>query len=151
MNASPYHSKVRVTLKFADTQFAAGGMVAGKMELECKAEKGLGISVIMVELYAIEGTIPFSSHPAYEFVRIKLEAYIARGCSKHARSLLMLPCSPRIHFYYLPPSGRSKFFRHRGQDLCEPHNDVRRLLRPWKIVATPPLYRKSPRLDLMKT
>ncbi|KAI0706423.1 hypothetical protein C8Q76DRAFT_818795 [Earliella scabrosa] len=54
MNASPYHSKVRVTLKFADTQFAAGGMVAGKMELECKAEKGLGISVIMVELYAIE-------------------------------------------------------------------------------------------------
>ena len=60
MNASPYHSKVRVTLKFADTQFAAGGMVAGKMELECKAEKGLGISVIMVELYAIEGECPRS-------------------------------------------------------------------------------------------
>ena len=56
MNASPYHSKVRVSLKFADTQFAAGGSVTGKMELECKAEKGLGIGVIMVELYAIEGT-----------------------------------------------------------------------------------------------
>lgn len=55
MNASPYHSKVKVTLKFADTQFPAGGLVAGRMELECKAEKGLGISVIMVELYAIEG------------------------------------------------------------------------------------------------
>ena len=55
MNASPYHSKVKVTLKFADTQFAAGGMVTGKAELECKAEKGLGISVIMVELFAIEG------------------------------------------------------------------------------------------------
>ncbi|CDO75124.1 hypothetical protein BN946_scf185010.g49 [Trametes cinnabarina] len=54
MNASPYHSKVRVSLKFADTQFAAGGTVTGKMELECKAEKGLGIGVIMVELYAIE-------------------------------------------------------------------------------------------------
>ncbi|KAI9001466.1 hypothetical protein BD414DRAFT_533215 [Trametes punicea] len=54
MNASPYHSKVRVSLKFADTQFAAGGAVTGKMELECKAEKGLGIGVIMVELYAIE-------------------------------------------------------------------------------------------------
>ncbi|KAI0648693.1 hypothetical protein C8Q79DRAFT_1040192 [Trametes meyenii] len=54
MNASPYHSKVRVSLKFADTQFAAGGTVTGKIELECKAEKGLGIGVIMVELYAIE-------------------------------------------------------------------------------------------------
>ncbi len=57
MNASPYHSKVRVTLKFSDTQFPAGSMVTGKVELECKAEKGLGISVIMVELYAIEGEI----------------------------------------------------------------------------------------------
>lgn len=56
MNASPYHSKVRVTLKMADSQFAAGGMIMGRMELECKAEKGLGISMIMVELYAIEGT-----------------------------------------------------------------------------------------------
>ncbi|RPD54826.1 hypothetical protein L226DRAFT_539372 [Lentinus tigrinus ALCF2SS1-7] len=54
MNASPYHSKVKVTLRFADTQFPAGGMVTGNMELECKAEKGLGISVIMVEMYAIE-------------------------------------------------------------------------------------------------
>ncbi|KAH9847837.1 hypothetical protein C2E23DRAFT_889619 [Lenzites betulinus] len=54
MNASPYHSKVRVSLKFADTQFAAGGTVTGKIELECKTEKGLGIGVIMVELYAIE-------------------------------------------------------------------------------------------------
>ncbi|KAI0763340.1 hypothetical protein BD413DRAFT_643412 [Trametes elegans] len=54
MNASPYHSKVRVSLKFADTQFAAGGTVTGKIELECKAEKGLGIGVIMVELCAIE-------------------------------------------------------------------------------------------------
>ena len=57
MNASPYHSKVRVSLKFADPHFAAGGMLSGKMELECKAEKGLGIGVIMVELYAIEGTL----------------------------------------------------------------------------------------------
>ena len=55
MNASPYHSKVKVTLRFADQQFPAGGMVSGKMEMECKAEKGLGIGVIMVELYAIEG------------------------------------------------------------------------------------------------
>ena len=55
MNASPYHSKVKVTLKFADNEFSAGGMVTGRIDLECKAETGLGISVIMVELYAIEG------------------------------------------------------------------------------------------------
>ncbi|KAI0689087.1 hypothetical protein C8T65DRAFT_700394 [Cerioporus squamosus] len=54
MNASPYHSKVKVTLSFADTQFPAGSTATGKMELECKAEKGLGISVIMAELYAVE-------------------------------------------------------------------------------------------------
>ena len=35
--------------------------MTGKMELECKAEKGLGISVIMVELYAIEGEISLLS------------------------------------------------------------------------------------------
>lgn len=57
MNASPHHSKVRVSLKFAETRFTAGAMVTGKLELECKAEKGLGISVIMVELYAIEGML----------------------------------------------------------------------------------------------
>ena len=57
MNASPYHSKVKVTLRFADQQFPAGGMVTGKMEMECKAEKGLGIGVILVELYAIEGEL----------------------------------------------------------------------------------------------
>ncbi len=57
MNASPYHSKVKVTLRFVDTQFPAGGVVTGKMELECKAEKGLGISMIMAELYAVEGEL----------------------------------------------------------------------------------------------
>ncbi|GJE85644.1 arrestin-N domain-containing protein [Phanerochaete sordida] len=54
MNATTHHPKVRTTLKFADTLFVAGGAVSGKMEMECKADKGLGISVIMVELFAIE-------------------------------------------------------------------------------------------------
>ena len=83
MNASPYHSKVRVSLKFADTQFAAGGSVTGKVELECKAEKGLGIGVIMVELYAIEGTqCPLQSRL---YVRVELGAacrlYEVLGCA----------------------------------------------------------------------
>lgn len=55
MNASPFHSKVKTTLKFADPQFVAGGHVAGKMEVECRADSGLGLGIIMVELVAIEG------------------------------------------------------------------------------------------------
>ena len=55
MNATNHHSKVRTTLKFADALFVAGGAVSGKMEMECKTDKGLGIGVIMVELFAIEG------------------------------------------------------------------------------------------------
>lgn len=55
MNASPHHSKVRVSLKLSDSVFHAGGEVSGKMELQCKTDRGLGIGTIMVELFAIEG------------------------------------------------------------------------------------------------
>ncbi|KAH9930063.1 uncharacterized protein B0H18DRAFT_995072 [Fomitopsis serialis] len=54
MNASPNHSKVKVSLKLPDGTFVAGGVVTGKMEMECKADRGLGIGVIMVELFAVE-------------------------------------------------------------------------------------------------
>ncbi|KAL6307465.1 hypothetical protein BKA93DRAFT_727408 [Sparassis latifolia] len=54
MNASPYHPKVRVSLKLAEPLFVAGSTITGKMEVECKADKGLGIGVIMAELFAIE-------------------------------------------------------------------------------------------------
>lgn len=55
MNAMPRHSKAKVSLSFPDTVFVAGGYLTGKMELECKAERGLGISDIKVELFAIQG------------------------------------------------------------------------------------------------
>lgn len=55
MNAITYHSKLRTTLKFADPLFVAGDAVSGKMEMECKTDKGLGIGIIMAELFAIEG------------------------------------------------------------------------------------------------
>ncbi|EGO24980.1 hypothetical protein SERLADRAFT_438574, partial [Serpula lacrymans var. lacrymans S7.9] len=56
MNASPYHSKVKVSLILSDPTFVAGSNVSGKMELECRADmdSGLGIGVIMVELFAIQ-------------------------------------------------------------------------------------------------
>jgi hypothetical protein len=55
MNASPHHSKVKVSLAFGQSLFVAGEHVSGKMEMECRADKGLGIGIIMLELFAIEG------------------------------------------------------------------------------------------------
>ena len=57
MNASPHHPKVKVTCKLSDPLYVAGGLVAGKMEVECRTDKGLGLGVIMVELSAIEGQL----------------------------------------------------------------------------------------------
>ncbi|KAI5119446.1 hypothetical protein M0805_008385 [Coniferiporia weirii] len=54
MNATPHHSKVKVSLSFSEPLFVAGENVTGKMELECRAERGLGINVIKVELFAIQ-------------------------------------------------------------------------------------------------
>jgi hypothetical protein len=55
MNASPHHSKVKVSLTLGQSLFVAGEHVTGKMEMECRADKGLGIGIIMLELFAIEG------------------------------------------------------------------------------------------------
>ncbi|KDQ59006.1 hypothetical protein JAAARDRAFT_192565 [Jaapia argillacea MUCL 33604] len=54
MNASPHHSKVKVSLTLSDPLFQAGDAVSGKLELECRADKGLGLGVMMVELFGIE-------------------------------------------------------------------------------------------------
>ncbi|KAJ6611168.1 hypothetical protein B0H10DRAFT_2224391 [Mycena sp. CBHHK59/15] len=54
MNASPHHSKVKVSMTLGSSVFVAGGYISGKMEMECRADKGLGIGVMMVELFAIQ-------------------------------------------------------------------------------------------------
>ncbi|KAG6828962.1 hypothetical protein H0H92_006144 [Tricholoma furcatifolium] len=54
MNSSPHHSKVKVSLILANPIFVAGKFVAGKMEMECRADQGLGIGVMMVELFAVQ-------------------------------------------------------------------------------------------------
>lgn len=59
MNASPNHSKVKVSITLSDPTFVAGGAVTGKMEMECKTDRGLGIGIIMVELFAVEGGFSF--------------------------------------------------------------------------------------------
>lgn len=55
MNATSQHPKVRASLRFVDQTFVSGEAIAGKMELECKTDKGLAISIILVELLAFEG------------------------------------------------------------------------------------------------
>ena len=56
MNSSPHHSKVRITTALSDPTFVAGNFVSGKLDMECRADKGLGIGILMVELFAIQGS-----------------------------------------------------------------------------------------------
>lgn len=55
MNSQPHHSKVKVSMTLVDPTFAAGMHVGGRLEMECRADKGLGIGIMMVELFAIQG------------------------------------------------------------------------------------------------
>ena len=55
MNSSLHHPKVKVSMTLAHPIYVAGKFVVGKMEVECRADKGLGINVIMVELFALQG------------------------------------------------------------------------------------------------
>ncbi|KAG6897315.1 hypothetical protein C0992_002491 [Termitomyces sp. T32_za158] len=54
MNSSPLHPKVKVSLTLGHPAYVAGKFVAGKMEVECRADRGLGVSTIMVELFAVQ-------------------------------------------------------------------------------------------------
>lgn len=55
MNATPHHSKIRVSLAQSSSLFIAGQDVTGKMEIECRADKDVGLGLIMVELFAVQG------------------------------------------------------------------------------------------------
>lgn len=55
MNATSHHSKVKVALTLGSPLCVAGEYVAGKMEVECRADKGLGVNLLMVELFAVQG------------------------------------------------------------------------------------------------
>ena len=57
MNSSSHHSKVRITTTLSDPTFVAGNYVSGKLDMECRADKGLGIGILMVELFAIQGPL----------------------------------------------------------------------------------------------
>ncbi|KAK0470314.1 uncharacterized protein EV420DRAFT_1298724 [Desarmillaria tabescens] len=54
MNSSPTHPKVKISMDFSDPLFVGGTHVCGQLAMECKADKGLGISGMMVELFGTE-------------------------------------------------------------------------------------------------
>ncbi|KAH9050367.1 hypothetical protein EDB83DRAFT_2522522 [Lactarius deliciosus] len=54
MNATPYHPKVRLSVTLSDKFYIAGDAITGKMELESRADMGLGLGIILIELVAIE-------------------------------------------------------------------------------------------------
>jgi hypothetical protein len=57
MNAGSHHPKIKLSITPGEALFAAGTHVTGKLEMECRAEgeKGLGIGVVMIELFAVQG------------------------------------------------------------------------------------------------
>ncbi|KAG6334798.1 hypothetical protein ID866_4287 [Astraeus odoratus] len=96
MNASPHHSKVRVTLTLSDPIFVAGGHISGKMEVESRADLDclLGIGVMMVELYAIEEIISRDHTATTTFI--------------HSRRIFQgpgLPPSNAVYTDYTPTTG----------------------------------------------
>ncbi|KAF8800445.1 hypothetical protein BYT27DRAFT_7199998, partial [Phlegmacium glaucopus] len=54
MNSSPYHSKVKIMTTLLDPTFVAGNFVSEKLDMECRVDRGLGIGILMVELFAIQ-------------------------------------------------------------------------------------------------
>jgi len=55
MNSSPLHPKVKVSLGVPSHVFIAGQEVRGKLLIESRADRGLGLSVITVKFKATQG------------------------------------------------------------------------------------------------
>ncbi|KAF9231131.1 hypothetical protein BU15DRAFT_82801 [Melanogaster broomeanus] len=96
MNASPNHSKVKVTLTLSDPVYVSGENISGKMEVESRADLDsiLGIGVMMVELYAIQ--------------EINSRDHSATSTFIHSRRIFQgpgLPPSNAVHSDYVPGAG----------------------------------------------
>ena len=101
MNATPYHSKVRISVTLSDKFYIAGDAITGKMELESRADAGLGIGIIVVELVAIEGrSFPsplFScrlTHPVSSPPELTSRDHSATSTFIHTRRLYQGPGLP---------------------------------------------------------
>ena len=72
MNTTPHHPKLKVTLGLGGQLFVAGAEITGRMEVEAKTDKGLGVSVMMVELLAVQGPCATLEHVPRQLTRISL-------------------------------------------------------------------------------
>jgi hypothetical protein len=91
MNASPHHSKVKVSITLSDNVFVAGSFVSGKMEMDCRADQGLALGRIMIEFL---GTQELNSRD-----------HSATSTFLHSRRLFQgagLPPSNAVHAHPLP-------------------------------------------------
>ncbi|KAF7307787.1 Arrestin-N domain-containing protein [Mycena kentingensis (nom. inval.)] len=86
MNATTHHAKVKVSIALAKPVYVAGAPITGKMEMECRADKGLGIGVMMVELYAIQAFL-FS-------IELTSRDHSAKSTFIHSRRLFQGPGLP---------------------------------------------------------
>ncbi|KAF8556498.1 hypothetical protein OG21DRAFT_1506414 [Imleria badia] len=96
MNASPHHSKVKVTLTLSDPVYVSGEHISGKMDVESRADIDslLGIGVMMVELYAIQ--------------EVNSGEYSATSTFIHSRRIFQgpgLPPSNAVYSDHVPEAG----------------------------------------------
>ncbi|KAJ4479137.1 hypothetical protein J3R30DRAFT_2722861 [Lentinula aciculospora] len=99
MNATTHHPKVIVSLTLGEPYFVAGDYISGKMEMDCKADKGLGIGVILIELFATQA--------------LTSRDHSARSTFIHARRLFQSPG--------LPPSNAVQAHPLPGDPPLPPH------------------------------
>jgi hypothetical protein len=99
MNESPHHSKIRVMLTLGNTMFVAGEDITGKMDIECRADKGLGLGTIMIELLAVQGMLKRNAPVCglgYLFSHIELTSrdHAATSTFMHTKRLFQGPSLP---------------------------------------------------------
>ncbi|KDR78551.1 hypothetical protein GALMADRAFT_117961 [Galerina marginata CBS 339.88] len=110
MNSSPHHSKVKVTITLADPTFVAGTHVSGKLEMECRADKGLGIGILMVELFALQ-ELTSRDHSATSTFLHSRRLFQGPGLPpSNAVQAHPMPGDPHLpQHYYHARKGRSTF------------------------------------------
>ena len=121
MNASPHHSKVKVTLTLSDPVYVSGGRISGKMEIESRADLDslLGIGMMMVELYAIQGRGPSVQPRSIPILIIVEEVnsgeHSATSTFIHSRRIFQgpgLPPSNAVYSDHVPGAGEFPLAAH---------------------------------------
>ncbi|KAF9262453.1 hypothetical protein L218DRAFT_1000663 [Marasmius fiardii PR-910] len=110
MNVATNHAKVRISLSLSDPSFIAGDAITGKMEMECRADKGLGIGVMMVELFAIQELSSRDHHATSTFIHSRRVFQGPGYTPSNAVQSHPLPGDPQLPpGYYTARKGNSTF------------------------------------------